>query len=190
MGEWPPGCAFAPRCRHREARCDEAVPVLVASAAATRAASGGRRLLPRPTPIESLRARAGCRGLPPLLEVAGLTPATATHGGSRLRCARTSRSRSAAGECVALVGESGSGKTTSRAASPGSTCRRRHDRLDGSPLAGWRADRRPTSAAACRSSSRTRTTRSTRARPSPMIVERPLRVLRASRAGRALAEGR
>jgi len=34
LGQWPTGCAFAPRCSHREPRCEAAVPELVAVHAA------------------------------------------------------------------------------------------------------------------------------------------------------------
>ncbi|MBP8273863.1 MAG: ABC transporter ATP-binding protein [Acidobacteria bacterium] len=34
LGQWPTGCAFAPRCAHREPRCEAAVPALTPLSAA------------------------------------------------------------------------------------------------------------------------------------------------------------
>jgi peptide/nickel transport system ATP-binding protein len=112
VGEWPTGCAFAPRCRHRVERCDEAVPVL---AVATRQHSvrcirweelalGGRLAL------DARAVFGGAEGRR-LLDVSGLE---ARYGRGRERQAAVKDVSFAVerGQCVALVGESGSGKST------------------------------------------------------------------------------
>jgi peptide/nickel transport system ATP-binding protein len=112
VGEWPAGCAFAPRCQHQQERCHSAVPALTRAtpqhtvrcvrwdeiALPERAAEGGRT-----TTAASDEA--------PLLEVSGLEV--------RYRSGRSARPAVSdvsfaivSGRCVALVGESGSGKTT------------------------------------------------------------------------------
>ena len=112
VGEWPSGCAFAPRCPHQEARCREAVPALDHATAdhAVRCVRW-QELLPAERRPEDLRAGAVREARTPLLEVTGLEV--------HYRSSRTHRPAvddvSFAIEprqCVALVGESGSGKTT------------------------------------------------------------------------------
>jgi peptide/nickel transport system ATP-binding protein len=112
VGEWPAGCAFAPRCEHAADACAASVPELadaVAGHAVRCCRSHEIARLERPASI--LRARPGEPETPPLLEVSELE--------ARYRSGRTTRSAVfdvsftiQPGRCVALVGESGSGKTT------------------------------------------------------------------------------
>ena len=112
VGEWPEGCAFAPRCEHRLSRCEEAVPELVET---------GSRHLARcwrwpelaadEHPARPRHHAAGAVSSTALLEVSGLE--------ARYRYAHTERPAVdgvsfgiQSGQCVALVGESGSGKST------------------------------------------------------------------------------
>jgi peptide/nickel transport system ATP-binding protein len=112
VGEWPAGCAFAPRCAHAGEVCAAAVPEL-ADAVPGHAVRCCRvheiALLERPA--SSLRSRPADAETPPLLEVSALE--------ARYRSGRTTRPAVfdvsfaiQPGRCVALVGESGSGKTT------------------------------------------------------------------------------
>ncbi|MDX6536831.1 MAG: peptide/nickel transport system ATP-binding protein ddpF [Gaiellales bacterium] len=112
VGEWPAGCAFAPRCEHTAPACTTGVPAL-ADAAPGHAVRCCRThelgTLDRPT--TTLRSRPPEARVAPLLEVTALE--------ARYRSASTGRAAvydvSFAidpGQCVALVGESGSGKTT------------------------------------------------------------------------------
>jgi peptide/nickel transport system ATP-binding protein len=112
VGEWPAGCAFAPRCDHAGERCVEAVPVL-ADAAPGHAVRCCRshELALAARPASALRAIPEAIATAPLLEVSALE--------ARYRSSRTARPAVAGvsfaieqGRCVALVGESGSGKTT------------------------------------------------------------------------------
>jgi peptide/nickel transport system ATP-binding protein len=112
VGEWPAGCAFAPRCEHTAAACTTGVPAL-ADAAPGHAVRCCRthELGALDRPATTLRSRPAEAGVAPLLEVTALE--------ARYRSARTGRPAvydvSFAidpGQCVALVGESGSGKTT------------------------------------------------------------------------------
>jgi peptide/nickel transport system ATP-binding protein len=114
VGEWPSGCAFAPRCRHQVDRCHEAVPSLDDASAghAVRCCRWQELTLAEPEP-RNARAAAATRGPsgPPLLEVDDLQ--AEYRAGRTQRPAVQSVSFSIeAGRCVALVGESGSGKTT------------------------------------------------------------------------------
>jgi peptide/nickel transport system ATP-binding protein len=112
VGEWPAGCAFAPRCEHSADVCTAGVPALAEAAPghAVRCCRThelgalGRSAVTR-------RPRLAEPGTAPLLEVTALE--------ARYRSARTARPAVYdvsfsidAGRCVALVGESGSGKTT------------------------------------------------------------------------------
>jgi peptide/nickel transport system ATP-binding protein len=112
VGEWPGGCAFAPRCVHQEERCHATVPVLEEAVPGHHVRcmrwmeldlQAGERSNGRAagTAVESA----------PLLEVSGLE--------ARYRSSRSAGPAVDAvsftveqGRCVALVGESGSGKTT------------------------------------------------------------------------------
>ena len=117
------------------------------------------------------------------------------------RCSRVARSTPATGapqvlsgsslevrprECVAVVGESGSGKTTlARCDRRASTATGRGEiSLHGEPLVPGAARPQPQRARRRSStSSRTRTPRSTRARPSAQIVAQPLEHFSGCRAG-------
>jgi peptide/nickel transport system ATP-binding protein len=112
VGEWPDGCAFAPRCRHQVARCDAAVPAL---------GSAGRQHLVRcfrweeiagadPAARDARLAIAGSAG-DELLAVSGLE-ACYRHGRHEEAAVRDVSFAVGRGQCVALVGQSGSGKST------------------------------------------------------------------------------
>ena len=133
VGERPPGCAFAPRCAQRVARCETELPPLEQTEGGHLARCFEWRATP-PLPAEPA---------PPVLTPAVLTPAvlappvpaapesvpaadgeaavvleaTGLRAEYRSRhhtvvAARDVSFRLARGGCVALVGESGSGKTT------------------------------------------------------------------------------
>jgi len=112
VGEWPVGCAFAPRCEHAGERCLEAVPALgdVVAGHAVRCCRA-EELGQAARPASVVRESAAATATAPLLEVNSLE--------ARYRNARTVRPAVVdvsfaiePGRCVALVGESGSGKTT------------------------------------------------------------------------------
>lgn len=112
VGEWPDGCAFAPRCRHQVARCAEALPEL--------GSAGGEHSV-RCFLWEEISG-----GLRPGLDARSEVTTSPSHqllGVSDLEaCYRQGRHEQAAvrdvsfsvgrGQCVALVGQSGSGKST------------------------------------------------------------------------------
>ncbi len=112
VGEWPGGCAFAPRCAHQEPRCHETVPVLEETVPGHHV----RCLRWSELDLQAAergngRAAQAVAESAPLLEVAGLE--------ARYRSSRSAGPAVDAvsftveqGRCVALVGESGSGKTT------------------------------------------------------------------------------
>jgi peptide/nickel transport system ATP-binding protein len=112
VGEWPAGCAFAPRCEHARELCRAAVPELgdAAPGHAVRCCRTHEIALLERAP-NILRSRPADGEVPPLLEVSALE--------ARYRSGRTARPAVfdvsftiQPGRCVALVGESGSGKTT------------------------------------------------------------------------------
>jgi peptide/nickel transport system ATP-binding protein len=112
VGEWPPGCPFAPRCEYAQTRCVEALPALEETSpghvvrcvrwqelALGEATTGGGR-----GPAAALESTA-------LLEVSGLE-ANYRSGRGRSTAVHDVSFAIEQGRCVALVGESGSGKTT------------------------------------------------------------------------------
>ncbi len=112
VGEWPNGCAFAPRCAYEQTRCHETVPVLEETVPGHHVRclrwmeldlQAGERDNGR-TPGAAVEPA-------PLLEVSGLE---ATYRSSRSEGPAVADVSFAVeqGRCVALVGESGSGKTT------------------------------------------------------------------------------
>ena len=114
VGEWPPGCAFAPRCEFAEDRCSAAVPPLVDALPghAVRCARWDELELGDARPEGARAASEGlARDSAPLLEVSGLRVEYRSGRGRNLAVSDVSFAIEA-GTCVALVGESGSGKTS------------------------------------------------------------------------------
>jgi len=112
VGEWPGGCAFAPRCPYQQLRCHEAVPDLEETVAGHSVRCirwmeldleahdrGGGRL------VEAVPET------PPILVVSDLEARYRSGRGGPPAVAGVSFTVES-GRCVALVGESGSGKTT------------------------------------------------------------------------------
>ncbi len=139
VGERPPGCAFAPRCEQRVARCELELPPLE-EAGPGRVRCFEWRRTPELALGEVVPARSAVVD-EPLLAVEGLA---AQHGRGPLAVVAAEDVSFALGRrrCVALVGESGSGKTTIarcvaglHAPSGGRIL------LDGVPLAGRAKDR-------------------------------------------------
>jgi peptide/nickel transport system ATP-binding protein len=112
VGEWPTGCAFAPRCEHAQPQCESAVPSLEAAAAdhIVRCRRWQELALAQ-TRFGGARAQFGERGGVPLLEVSGLEARYRSDRGEQ-PAVRDVSFAIEPGECVALVGESGSGKST------------------------------------------------------------------------------
>jgi peptide/nickel transport system ATP-binding protein len=143
VGEWPQGCAFAPRCAHAQDRCLAAVPAL------DQAGPGHAVRCVRWEELSGTEARAvsgrsanGATKGAPLLEVERLR--VEYRGGRLGRPAVDDVSFDIEpGRCVALVGESGSGKTTIGRCIAGLHQPTAGEiRFDGAALAGW-ARRRP-----------------------------------------------
>jgi peptide/nickel transport system ATP-binding protein len=114
VGEWPPGCAFAPRCAFAQERCQVAVPALEDAAAghAVRCVRWDELELSDAGPAGARSAaQAPAEAEKPLLEVSGLEVEYGS-GRSRNVAVRDVSFGIETGRCVALVGESGSGKTT------------------------------------------------------------------------------
>ena len=112
VGEWPSGCAFAPRCGFEEERCRAAVPELEMAVPdhAVRCVRWSELELSETGP-EGARAASPAGDGVSLLEVSGLEVEYRT-GRTRNAAVRGVSFGIEAGRCVALVGESGSGKTT------------------------------------------------------------------------------
>jgi peptide/nickel transport system ATP-binding protein len=112
VGEWPAGCAFAPRCAFAEPACEEAVPPLERPALdhAVRCRRCHELAPALPTTLDT-RARAREAPAPSLLDVSGLE-ARYRSGRAAFPAVRDVSFAIESGSCVALVGESGSGKTT------------------------------------------------------------------------------
>jgi peptide/nickel transport system ATP-binding protein len=111
VGEWPRGCAFAPRCDQAVPACTVALPELVAVDAASTVRCPEYERTPAlaaGTPISTSATSSEPR---PMLSVDGLH---ATYGTGRGRTVAVNdlSLAIAQGACLALVGESGSGKTT------------------------------------------------------------------------------
>jgi oligopeptide/dipeptide ABC transporter ATP-binding protein len=112
VGEWPAGCAFAPRCRHRVARCEEAVPALMLATCehAVRCVRWEELAV-----VDSLstdpRAEISAGAGTPLLEVSELE-ACYRRGRHEQTAVKDVSFAIEQGKCVALVGQSGSGKST------------------------------------------------------------------------------
>jgi peptide/nickel transport system ATP-binding protein len=112
VGEWPDGCAFAPRCVHAQDRCLEAVPSLdaVGPGHGVRCVRWEELVGHQPR-ADGGRAATDATGVEPLLGVEGLS--VVYRGGRLDRPAVDDVSFAIEpGRCVALVGESGSGNTT------------------------------------------------------------------------------
>ena len=112
VGEWPGGCAFAPRCAHAQDRCLAAVPALdLAGPAHSVRCVRWDELGRHDVRSEGGRSASGSSEVAPLLEVERLR--VEYRGGRLGRPAVDDVSFAIEpGRCVALVGESGSGKTT------------------------------------------------------------------------------
>ena len=112
VGEWPPGCSFAPRCAFAQERCRAAVPDLEQASAghSVRCVRWDELELSEPG-SGGARAAAPAAAGHPLLEVSGLEVEYRS-GRGRNVAVRDVSFAIEAGRCVALVGESGSGKTT------------------------------------------------------------------------------
>jgi peptide/nickel transport system ATP-binding protein len=123
-GAWPPGCRFAPRCRHRQARCDAEVPAWTAVGDEHQVrchfAAEIARLVP--APVQSASAAEeddrGRTGAEPLLTVEDLAVHFPIRRGLLQRTVGHVRAVDGVsfalvpGRTLALVGESGCGKTT------------------------------------------------------------------------------
>ena len=113
VGEWPAGCAFAPRCAHQVPECHAAVPEL-ASAATDHTV---RCLRWREIAATGRPATAAARASSPpaagrhLLVVSGLEARYRAGDADHPAVAGVSFTTEP-GQCMALVGESGSGKST------------------------------------------------------------------------------
>ena len=109
VSDRPAGCAYAPRCPLRVARCETEMPPLENRPAPCAASSGsGWR---RSRPGGDKRVFAPRDEKPALLRVEGLEAVHKSHHDRVVAAADVSFSV-APGECLGLVGESGSGKTT------------------------------------------------------------------------------
>jgi peptide/nickel transport system ATP-binding protein len=109
VGERPPGCAFAPRCPQRVARCDAELPLLEPAGDERRVRCFEWQRTPPLELAERALPRAASEAAP-LLAVQGLR---AVYGRVNPVVAVENVSFDLPpGACVALVGESGSGKST------------------------------------------------------------------------------
>ena len=110
-GDRPPGCAFAPRCPQRVARCEMAMPSIAAISPLHRVRCLEWERTPAPSPGEPVERRAASQIDAPVLSVQSLRAVHRSRQGVVVAADDVTFSV-ARGECVALVGESGSGKTT------------------------------------------------------------------------------
>jgi peptide/nickel transport system ATP-binding protein len=112
VGEWPPGCAFAPRCEFAQERCSAAVPALEEAVPGhTVRCVRWNELELGEARVDTVRMSAPVGADAPLLEVSGLHVEYRS-GRGRNVAVRDVSFMIEAGRCVALVGESGSGKTS------------------------------------------------------------------------------
>jgi peptide/nickel transport system ATP-binding protein len=113
VGEWPPGCAFAPRCEYAQTRCVEALPTLEETSPGhvVRCVRWQELALDEATP-SGARAPAVALESTALLEVSRLEAHYRSGRGKRRPAVQDVSFAIEQGRCVALVGESGSGKTT------------------------------------------------------------------------------
>jgi peptide/nickel transport system ATP-binding protein len=135
----PQGCAFAPRCTQRVARCELELPALddLGKDRSVRCFEAAHT-----PPLEREERLAARRGkIEPLLVVAGLRAIHKGRGTTVIAAEDISFSVDRA-RCVALVGESGSGKTTiARTVAGLHPLAAGTMSLDGAPLAAGAADR-------------------------------------------------
>jgi peptide/nickel transport system ATP-binding protein len=111
IGEWPIGCAFAPRCRLASDRCTAALPSLEPIGTDHLVRCVHWKEVTKAPPTDKRERSVTSVVGEPVLEVSGLR---AEHRGrSEVVVAALDVSFTLSrGRCVALVGESGSGKTT------------------------------------------------------------------------------
>ena len=111
VGEWPQGCAFAPRCDQVVPACTAALPPLIPLSPERSVRCLEHERTPPLAPGHPLSARSVVSETVPLLAVDGLS---ASYGSGRDRTVvlHDLGFALAEGSCLALVGESGSGKTT------------------------------------------------------------------------------
>ncbi|HEY2201062.1 MAG TPA: ABC transporter ATP-binding protein [Solirubrobacteraceae bacterium] len=112
VGDWPPGCAFAPRCEHAQPRCESSLPTLEAAAGDHDVrCCRWQELALGQAQESSARTQFGVPSGARLLEVSGLEARYHSQQDDR-PAVRDVSFAIEPGECVALVGESGSGKST------------------------------------------------------------------------------
>jgi peptide/nickel transport system ATP-binding protein len=109
VGDRPKGCAFAPRCPQRVARCDSELPRLESYGErhSVRCFEADRTPPPERGEATAVQRTHG----EPLLAIDDLTAVYKSRGGTVVAADHVSF-HVERGACVALVGESGSGKTT------------------------------------------------------------------------------
>jgi peptide/nickel transport system ATP-binding protein len=142
VGEWPPGCPYAARCRHRVAACEEAMPPPEHVGAPDHEVWCIRwREIPPGSPHSAPEGARADRAAETVLDVRKLTAGHRAPAG-RVVAAREISFSISSGECVALVGQSGSGKTTIARCVAGLHAPDGGEiRLHGTPLASSAAER-------------------------------------------------